>query len=462
MTGRLLLCAPASGGGKTTVACALLQALVNRGAEPVAFKSGPDYIDPMFHSEIIGARSRNLDLFLMGEAGVLASLSENGAGHPAVIEGAMGYYDGIAMGCDASAYDLARRTKTPAVLVLDARGRALSAAAAVAGFRDFRPGSGIQGVILNRVSAMLYPRLKDCIEAETGVRVYGFLPECREAALESRHLGLVTAAEVAGLKEKLGALAALAERHLDIDGLLALAAAAPELPEGRTEKVLPVPGRPRIAVARDKAFCFYYADALTLLERLGAELAAFSPLEDTRLPGNIQGLYLGGGYPELYARALSENAEMRGAVREAVRGGLPTIAECGGFLYLHRELEDSQGHFWPMAGVFPHRAVRTDKLSQFGYVGITARKDGLLARAGETLPAHEFHYWKSEAPGGDFLAEKPQSTRHWDCAYHSPSLYAGFPHVHFAGVPQAARRFVERCAAYPNCGGTAGAAPRSI
>lgn len=448
MTGRLLLCAPGSGCGKTTVTCALLQALVNRGIEPVAFKSGPDYIDPMFHSEVIGAKSRNLDLFLMGKAGVLASLGENGAGRVAVIEGAMGYYDGIAMSSAASAYDLAWQTKSPAVLIVDARGSALSLAALVAGFRDFRPDSAIRGVILNRVPPMVYPRLKAAIEAQTGLRVYGFLPICPEAALESRHLGLVTAAEVADLKQKLCALAELAERYLDVDGLLALATGAPSVPEADARPLPPVPGRPRIGVARDRAFCFYYEDALRLLERLGAEIVPFSPLEDGALPAGLNGLYLGGGYPELYGRELSQNETMRRGIREAILNGMPTVAECGGFLYLHAQLEDSGGTFWPMAGVFPCRAVRTDKLSQFGYVNLKTQKDGLLAGAGEVLPAHEFHYWKSEQPGADFRAEKPQSERGWPCAWHGPSLYAGFPHVHFCGVPHAARRFVAACAAY--------------
>ena len=293
---RLLLCAPASGGGKTTVTCALLQALVNRGAGPVAFKCGPDYIDPMFHSEIIGAKSRNLDLFFLGRDTARYLLEKNSRGSGlALIEGVMGYYDGIGLSADASAYDLARATGTPAVLVLDGRGRALTAAAAVKGMRDFRPDSGIRGVILNRVSPMLYPRLKEAIEGETGVTVYGYLPNLPGCALESRHLGLVTAAEVAGLREKLSALAAQAEKSVDIDGLLALAASAPALNAPAPALPPPVEGRPRIAVARDKAFCFYYADGLELLEALGAELAEFSPLADEGLPEGACGLYLGGG-----------------------------------------------------------------------------------------------------------------------------------------------------------------------
>ena len=360
----------------------------------------------------------------------------------------MGYYDGIAMSSDASAYHRAKATGTAAVLVLDGRGRALTAAAAVKGMKEFRPDSNIRGVLLNRVSPMLYPRLKEAIESETGVTVYGFLPPCPQSALESRHLGLVTAAEVADLHRKLTELSALAAKHIDLTGLLALAASAPALDASPLPLPATVPGRPRIAVARDKAFCFYYADSLALLEKLGAELVPFSPLQDATLPEGVSGLYLGGGYPELYARELSENVSMLRSVREAVTGGLPTVAECGGFLYLHRELAGEDGVFYPMAGVFDAAAENTRRLSRFGYVTLTAKTDGLLGEAGFSLPAHEFHYWDSDAPGAAFHAQKPQSGRGWDCAWHADTLYAGFPHFHLWAAPEAAARWVTACARY--------------
>jgi len=445
---RILLCAPSSGAGKTTFVCALLRAFLDRGRRPAAFKSGPDYIDPMFHREIAGADAGNLDLFLMGEEAVRAELLTTGArASLAVIEGAMGYYDGIAMGEEASAYDLARRTQTPAVLILDAKGQALSAAAVAKGMAAFRADANIRALLLNRVSPMGYPRLKTLLETETGLPVCGFLPEAPECSFESRHLGLVTAAETGALREKLAALSALARRYVDLDALEALAAAAPPLAEP-----LPIPrrtvGRPRIALARDKAFCFYYPSALALLERLGAELVPFSPLADGALPEGTAGLYLGGGYPELHARALSENASLRASVRRALEDGTPTIAECGGFLYLHESIEDEDGAPWPMCGVIPARARRTGRLQRFGYITMTARADGLLGPAGTALPAHEFHYWESEAPGAAFRAEKPQSARGWDCAYHTPALYAGFPHFHLCAAPGAAARFVAACEEY--------------
>ncbi|WP_297208790.1 cobyrinate a,c-diamide synthase [uncultured Flavonifractor sp.] len=449
-TPRLLLCAAASGGGKTTVTCAILQALMNRGINPVAFKCGPDYIDPMFHSEIIGAKSRNLDLFFLGEEKTRYLLAKNSAGAGlSLLEGVMGYYDGIAMSHQASAYHLARVTCTPAVLVADGRGSARTVAAVVHGLKTFRPDSGIKGVILNRVSPILYPRLKECIEAETGLAVYGYLPNLPACSLESRHLGLVTAGEVAGLKGKLQALAAQAEESLDLDGLLALAASAPPLNVTPVPLPPPVEGEPVIAVAKDKAFCFYYADGLELLETLGARLAEFSPLADGTLPKGTCGLYLGGGYPEEYAKELAGNHSLLQEIHYKILHGLPTVAECGGFLYLHRNLGDADGRYsWHMAGAVSGDAHNTGRLGRFGYVTLTARTDGLLCKAGECFPAHEFHYWDSTTPGGDFRAQKPLSERSWDCGFHTPTLYAGFPHVHFWARPQMARNFVAAARRY--------------
>lgn len=443
---RLLLTAPASGCGKTTMTCAILQALVERHQNPIAFKSGPDYIDPMFHRSVMGVRSRNLDLFLMGEQAVRQSLVHF-SGDVAVLEGAMGYYDGIALSSEASAFDLARRTKTPVVLIVDGRGAARSLAALVKGFCALERESGIRGVLLNRVSPMLYPRLKTCIEEETGIPVYGFLPPLPDCAVESRHLGLVTAGEIDGLKKKLTLLAHQAEQTIDLDGLLALGSSAPSLAAGNRMSACISP-RPRIAIARDAAFCFYYEDALHLLEAIGAELTPFSPLQDAQLPCGCSGLYLGGGYPELYGEQLAGNHSLCRAIHEAVLGGMPTVAECGGFLYLHQLLSDVVGKDHTMTGVFPLRAWNAGKLSRFGYVTLTAEQDGLLCKAGEQLPAHEFHYWESESPGTAFQAQKPKSTRGWVCGYHTPNLYAGFPHFHFCGCPSAAERFVAASAAY--------------
>ena len=445
---RILIGAPASGGGKTTFTCGLLHTLVRRGLKAAACKCGPDYIDPMFHSEVIGAFSRNLDLFFSTEEQVRQLVADSALHSDiTVIEGVMGYYDGIAVSDKASAWDVARATETSAVLVIDGRGRARSIAAEVAGFARFREDSRVAGVVLNRVSPMLYPRLKSLIEDETGVTVYGYLPVLDDCSLESRHLGLVTAAEVDDLRGKLDRLAAVMEETVDIDGLVALAQTASALENADWQGVDPLelPYAPRIAVARDDAFCFYYADALRLLEYLGAELVEFSPLHDDCLPENVSGIYLGGGYPELHADELNANASMRDSIAQAIRSGVPTIAECGGFMYLHESLEDDERRTFEQVGAIHGASYKTDKLGRFGYIAITAQHGGLLADAGGQLRAHEFHYWDSANPGDSFLAEKPQSNRSWTCGFSTPSMYAGYPHLYLPGSPGAAARFVEAC-----------------
>lgn len=437
---RLVLAGTNSGCGKTTVTCAILQALVNRGCSVAAAKCGPDYIDPMFHSRIIGAKSSNLDPFFFDDHTLRYLLAENNCGcELAVIEGVMGYYDGLGLtSTRASTFELAQKTESPVVLVVNARGAALSVLAAIQGFLQFRPENRICGVILNGCTAMSYGALAAELARRFSIRACGYLPRLPDCTLESRHLGLVTAQEVSDLKEKMQRLARAVEQTLDFDALFAIAKSAPPLSFAPPE--LPKPGTPvRVGVARDKAFCFFYEDSLALLRKLGAELVDFSPLEDETLPENLQGLYLPGGYPELYAEALSQNKAMRESVRKAVVGGLPCIAECGGFMYLTEKI----GGF-PMAGALKGVCFDTGKLTRFGYVTLTAQRDNLLCRAGEQIPAHEFHHWDAEAPGEDFRAEKP-SGRSWLCAHASKTLYAGFPHFHFYANPSFAVRFLDAC-----------------
>ena len=437
---RLVLAGTNSGCGKTTVTCAVLQSLVRRGLRVGAAKCGPDYIDPMFHSRVIGAKSSNLDSFFFDRDTMRYLLAHNTQGcDVTVIEGVMGYYDGLGLtSTRASTYAAARETSSPVVLVVNARGAALSVLAAVEGFLHFAPDSGIQGVILNGCSAMSYGPLSRELENRLGVRACGYLPRLPECALESRHLGLITADEVADLQEKLRKLAAVAEKTLDFAALLEIARSAPPL--DFTPPVLPEAGAPvRIGVARDRAFCFYYEDSLDLLRQLGAELVPFSPLADEKLPDGVQGLYLGGGYPELYAARLEENHTLRRQIREAVHTGMPCIAECGGFMYLTQGIAGRA-----MVGALPGDCFDTGKLTRFGYITATAREDNLLCRAGEQVPMHEFHHWDTPQPGDAFGAEKP-SGKQWRCAYATDTLYAGFPHFHFYAKPVMAQRFLAAC-----------------
>ncbi len=449
-----LLAAMQSGSGKTLISCAILAALKKRGLRLQAFKCGPDYIDPMFHESALGIPSRNLDLFLQGETGVKQSMSRSDA-EIGILEGAMGYYDGVNGTEEASAWALARRTGTPAVLVLRPEGSFLTLAALVRGMRDFRPESGIRALLLTDCRESLYTALKPVLERETGLQVLGFLPKMPEAKIESRHLGLLTAAEISDLGMRLSKLAEEAEKHIDLDALLSIAEASTgvettgkrsrqgmcrsgETSRGRNKT------RCRIAVARDEAFCFLYADSLDALREEGAELCFFSPLRAAWLPEEIHGLYLPGGYPERYAEALSENSAMRESIRAAIAAGIPTVAECGGFLYLQESLEDMDGRSWRMCGVLPGCGFQTDRLQRFGYLSLSASEDSLLFRAGEKIPAHEFHYWDSSENGTDLLASKPDG-RSWLCGHAGKSIYAGFPHLHLGGELPLAGRFERAC-----------------
>ena len=438
MNDRILIAGTHSGCGKTSVTCGLLQALQRRGSPLRAFKCGPDYIDPMFHREVIGVPAENLDPFFLDESALRLHLG-GAAENLSIIEGVMGYYDGIGMEGRASTFHAAQATRTPVLLVIDAQGSYTSCGAVLRGFLQYRPHSGIQGVIFNNAAPSLYPGLCQ-IAREEGVEPLGFLPRCKAISLASRHLGLITALEIADLRQRLDRLGDLAEEHLALDTIVELAAQAPPLPTPVTPPA--AEKRVRIAVARDEAFCFLYAENLRLLETLGAELVFFSPLRDADLPEDIGGLYLPGGYPELHTRQLSANP-LRGRIRQAIQAGLPTVAECGGFLYLHDTLDGAE-----MAGVIHARARRADTLRRFGYATLTARRDNLLCTAGQQLRVHEFHYYESTADGDAFRAQKPSGDREWDCVHATDTLWAGFPHLYFPAEPSMAARFVRKAESY--------------
>ncbi len=439
---RLVIGGTGSGCGKTTMTCALLQAFVDRGLDTAAFKCGPDYIDPMFHTRIIGTRARNLDAFLCGQDNVPALLARSAGRDISVIEGVMGYYDGLAgTSAENSTADIAGMTQSPTVLTVSVCGMSLTLAALLKGFLDFAPNT-IRGVLLNGVSPKMTDYYASIVQRNTGLRVYGALPHDEACTIGSRHLGLVTAGEISDLRQKTARLAQHARDGMDLDGLLELARTAPALAAKQPE--YPVCGDGlRIAVAHDEAFCFDYADSLEVLTRMGAQLVYFSPLHDVSLPVHMDGLLLCGGYPELYARALSENTTLLRQIRSAVQAGMPTVAECGGFLLLHDALDGL-----PMAGVCGGTARMTGSLHQFGYVTLTAKRDTLLCAAGETLPAHEFHYARSDAQGDAFFAQKPLRKHGWDCVHASQRLHAGYPHIHFAGCSRAAQRFLSACRVY--------------
>ena len=431
---QFLLAAPRSGSGKTTMTCALLMALKRRGCAPCAFKSGPDYIDPMFHRAVLGVESRSLDLFFSAPETVRTLYARGAAGHgAAVCEGAMGFYDGLGGVSDrASAWHLADTLGLPVLLVVEPKGQSLTLAAELKGLVNFRTPSHIAGILLNNCTARMHALLAPMLEKETGLPVLGFLPKLPEAVIGSRHLGLYTAAEVENLQQKLALLADAAEEHIDWPRLLALCEKEP--PALPVQPETP-PARVRIAVAQDEAFCFTYAETLEAFRDAGAEVVFFSPLRDTALPENIGGLYLPGGYPELHARELSENTSLLREIKQKIESGLPTAAECGGFLYLGQSLTDAEGQSWPMAGVLPGEAKDAGRLVRFGYAALSAESDSMLFRAGESFPIHEFHHWDSTANGTALAAKKPVGGAEWRCGFIDEHFYAGFPHLYWAGTP---------------------------
>lgn len=445
---RVVIAGTSSGSGKTTVTCAVLAILKKRSLFPVAFKCGPDYLDPMFHSAVIGVESANLDPFFLdgnGLKGVLCTHTELHSRQQilAVIEGVMGYYDGTGEdGLENSTYAVAEKTESPVILVVSGKGASTSILAQIEGFQRFVPDSRICGVIVNQTGENSYMRLKKMMMQRFGgqIKPVGYLPALPDdCILESRHLGLVAAREIDGLLAKLEHLASIAEKTLDVEGLISIAGGAEAL--SAEIPVVPCLGGGKIAVASDAAFCFYYEDTLKMLERLGAEIAYFSPLKNEAVPPDSCGLYLGGGYPELYGERLAKAGETKASIVAAVGAGVPVIAECGGFMYLCRSLE---GH--EMCGILPGECSKGQKLVRFGYVDLKAPEGGLFG--GETkLKGHEFHYCDSTDNGGVLTAEKTNGIR-YTCGFYDERMYAGFPHLYLPASPGALVEFYQKCLKY--------------
>lgn len=446
---RVMIAAISSGSGKTTITCGILQALVNRKLKVASFKCGPDYIDPMFHSKVIGARSRNIDSFFNDENTVKYLVDKNSQNADiSVIEGVMGFYDGLAgISTKASSYDVARITDTPVILLINCKGMSVSILPIIKGFKEYMKDSNIQGVILNQMPKMLYPEIKKSIEENLDLKVLGYVPNLKDLVIESRHLGLVTPDEIKDLKEKLNELADILEETLEIDEIINLADKSKDLIYNKPE-IHKLEDNIRIAVALDEAFCFYYEDNIELLKEMGADIVYFSPLKDERIPDNIHGIIFGGGYPELYAKELSLNKTMIESVKSTVYNGLPCVAECGGFMYLHESMEDDKSQPYDMVGLIKGKAYKTPKLNRFGYIKLTALEDNFLCKKGEEIAGHEFHYWDSTNCGSSFKAQKPLRKRNWECINITDNLFAGYPHVHYYSNMQFPYNFLKKCISY--------------
>lgn len=439
---RIIIGGTNSGCGKTTVTCAVLQAFVNRKMRVASFKCGPDYIDPMFHEKIIGTSAFNLDSFFCDDNTLKYLLCENGeSADISVIEGVMGFYDGA--NGRGSAYSVSEITETPAVIVIDCKGMSDSIGAVMKGFLEYKKPNDIIGFIFNRLPEMLADKAESLCR-ELGTEYFGYMP-VNDITFESRHLGLVTADEISDLKSKMQRLGELAEKNIKLDKLIE--AAEKPVPSFEIPSLIHIDEHPVIAVAKDSAFCFIYADNISLLEKLGCKIEYFSPLDDKNIPEDADGIILCGGYPELYAEKLAQNKDMLENIRSSILSGVPTIAECGGFMYLHSTMEDSGGNEHKLVGVIDGKAYKTPKLRRFGYVKMTAEIDALLCKKGEAFPAHEFHYFDSTSCGEAFTAEKTDG-RNWKCVHANESLYAGFPHLYFYANVKTAENFVRKCAEY--------------
>ena len=437
-TPRVMFAATRSGSGKTTVTCGVLAALKKQNIKVQAYKCGPDYIDPMFHRTVLGIDTGNLDTFFADADAIGRILARDTKDAELIVmEGVMGYYDGVGGTTTmASSYELSKVTKTPVVLIVDAKSASVTLAAIIRGIMEYKKDSRIVGVILNRVSPMFYSRIKHVIETESGIPVLGYLPEDASFAVPSRHLGLLQPDEMQKQRDWVETVAEAARKTIDIDGILEIAAQAEMLQiqkaTGETEKSK-FPAGYRIGVARDAAFSFYYRENLRMLEDMGATLVYFSPLTDAHV-SEVDALIFGGGYPELYAKQLYENRSMRASVWQALDAGMPCHAECGGFLYLGKSLADAEGNVYEMVGFLDGAGFRTERLQRFGYVELAPQDSGVFA-VNTVLRGHEFHYWDSTDCGDACLAWKPLSKQKtYPCMVKKKGTFAGFPHLYYAGA----------------------------
>lgn len=454
---RILIAGTHSGAGKTTITLGLMAAFMKRGLKVQGFKCGPDYIDPAYHTAITKRPSRNLDSWMMNHERVRQVFFHGSRGADlSIIEGVMGLYDGKSATSDqGSSAEISLLTKAPVILVINIKSMARSAAAIVKGYQTFNPRVQIVGVIANFAGSKGHGELvRQAIEQECGIPLLGVLTADEHIAIPERHLGLLPAMERGELDDLFARLATLMENSIDLDRILMLARAAEPLEDMEQDLSLftPVKGQAtiRIAVARDGAFNFYYPENLEMLQAKGAELVFFSPVAGERVPDDVDGLYIGGGFPEEFAEQLSANREAARSVREAIEQGMPTLAECGGFMYLTEELVKSDGTCYPMAGVIPGKTVMQNRLVALGYREVLGLKGNFLLE-GQRARGHEFHYSSFE-PGKDRFQpayfSKGLRQNGEEGVVIPGNLVAGYTHLHFASQPELVSRWIQVCLQY--------------
>ncbi|SDB05941.1 cobyrinic acid a,c-diamide synthase [Pseudobutyrivibrio sp. YE44] len=433
---RIMIAAPKSGTGKTTITCGLLAALKASGMNPCSFKCGPDYIDPMFHRTVLGIPSGNLDTFFTDDTTTRSLFAKEYSGNIAVIEGVMGLYDGIG-GTEetGSSYDLARALSCPIILVIDGKGAGRSILSEIRGFLDYDKYHLIQGVILNRTSAAFGKKLGALIEKELRVKYLGAVPQSVDADFSSRHLGLILPYEIHSINERIVRIAESILQNVDIFSIKKIAESAFKLDIIEDKNKAYPEVSTRLAVARDEAFCFYYRENLEMLMEAGVELVEFSPIKDAHLPTGIQGILLGGGYPENFLKELSLNNSIKLEIKKAFQSGMPILAECGGFMYLMDSITDNENRKYDMVGAISGAARFVGKLVRFGYVTL---HDGEMQ-----IKGHEFHYYDTDNNGSDLIAVKPTGSKSWECIHKIGQSYMGFPHLYYPSNPGFVNSFVE-------------------
>ena len=444
---RMIIAATQSGSGKTTITVGLLAALKMRGLDVQAYKVGPDYIDTGWHALALGKISHNLDSWLVGADKLKEIFAQTSAGADvSIVEGVMGLYDGGRGGVSSTA-EISKLLDAPVVLVIDAKSMGTSAAAIALGFREFDKAVKLAGVILNRVGSDSHRQMIVDALNDLGIKCFGAIKRNDEFHLPERHLGLVPTTENFSA-DVIKKICAAVEEQVDVDGLINLAENSAPLEKFSNHQSLTT-NHLKIGVAKDAAFNFYYGAGLKALEELGAQIIFFSPLNDEHLPENICGLIIGGGFPEMFAAQLEKNKNLRAEIFRAAEAGLPIFAECGGFMYLMRELVDFDGKIFQMCGVLDGRATMTRKLQTVGYVEAEILRDCLIGRAGEKIRAHEFHFSTAEtADEKIFKCRRLRTGAEYFAGALKKNLVASYLHMHFAGSTSAAKNFIQACSAF--------------
>jgi len=453
---RILLAGTSSDVGKTTVVLGLMRALRNRGLKVQGYKAGPDYIDTAFHTFATDVSSRNLDTWMLEEDVIKSLVGKHSKNADiAIMEGVMGMYDGADVkSLEGSSAHLAKMTGTPVILVINGGGVAASAAAMVLGFKMFDPDVQVKGVIVNKVSGEHhYNLIKEAIEHHVGITCLGYLKKNENISLKSRHLGLIPSVEVKALDDKINEVANMIEETCDIEGIMSVAESAQPFEytgNNEAEKQL------KIGVPLDHAFNFYYQDNIDLLEQMGCEIIHFSPISDEKVPDNIDGLYIGGGFPEVFAKDLSDNLSMKQSIKHLIERGLPTYAECGGLMYLTSYITNLKNESFEMVGVFENGSKMTERLQRFGYVEVSTNRPTPLGKEGLEFKAHEFHRsvvltepnQLDHLMSYDIKKAKKLPVKTWQCGYMKYNCLGAYPHIHFYSNQDVAKGFIESCLKY--------------